>query len=308
MAQSAAADSSPLKTTLSTALEEVGERIKQAGLSAVAPWEPHIAVAFVAVGNAHAKQSTNSRAKIAAWKARAARGLWTDGFGAEAEAVRRRILAIFDSETLAAAGLPLVAPYRLELRNQLACFIDAAIAEVFSLQVLNLEQRTLKQFRAHLLKRLDVAPPGDIPSENAAAVRAALFSFDSIINELEVPSLCLTKAKPSLDVERKLTEVVMTFDDSPEAKIKRIKKVNQVTSKDKKPGQRSMDFGLDLVAMLRPDGYGNLQGFAGYQLGGSQLIFGIHNDADDPATIAQFGGFRPPLLRIQPKLRVDVEM
>jgi hypothetical protein len=63
-----------------------------------------------------------------------------------------------------------------------------------------------------------------------------------------------------------------------------------------------------LVAMLRPDGYGNLQGFTGYQLGGNSITFGIHNDADDPQTIAQFGGVRPPLLRIQPKLRVDVEM
>ena len=69
-----------------------------------------------------------------------------------------------------------------------------------------------------------------------------------------------------------------------------------------------MDLGLDLVAMLRPDGFGSLQGFAGYNMGGNSVTFGIHNDADDPATIAQFGGVRPPLLRIQPKLRVNVEM
>jgi hypothetical protein len=43
-------------------------------------------------------------------------------------------------------------------------------------------------------------------------------------------------------------------------------------------------------------------------MGGNSLTFGVHNDADDPQTIAQFGGVRPPLLRVQPKLRVDVEL
>jgi hypothetical protein len=100
----------------------------------------------------------------------------------------------------------------------------------------------------------------------------------------------------------------MAFPDSPAARIKRTKKVNTIVNKEKKPSQRAIDFGVDLVAMLRPDGFGSLQGFAGYQLGGNSLTFGVHNDADDPQTIAQFGGVRPPLLRVQPKLRVDVEL
>jgi hypothetical protein len=128
------------------------------------------------------------------------------------------------------------------------------------------------------------------------------------MGDLEVPSLSLTKAKPCRDMEATLSDEVMTFSDSPAAQIKRTKKVTKVTNKEKKPGDRSVDFGLDLVAMLRPDGYGSLQGFAGYNLGGNSVTFGVHNDADDPQTIAQFGGVRPPLLRIQPKLRVDVEM
>jgi hypothetical protein len=262
----------------------------------------------VTVSNAHAKQSKSARAKIASWKSRAARGLWADGFGADAEAMRKRILSSFDLETLVAAGLPLVASYRLEMRTQLASLVDSSITELFAAQVANVEKRTLKRLDAELLKKLDKIPVEDVPSENAAAIRAAMFSFDNIVSDLEVPSLSLTKAKPCREMEAKLTDAVSTFDDSPAAKIKRMKKVTKVTSKEKKPGQRSLDFGLDLVAVLRPDGYGSLQGFAGYQLGGNSITFGIHNDADDPSTIAQFGGVRPPLLRIQPKLRVDVEM
>jgi hypothetical protein len=294
--------------SLASALQEANDRIKESGIASVALDPPHIAHAFVAVSNAHAKQSKSARAKIATWKSRAIRGLWTEGFGTDAETMRKRILASFDSETLAAAGLPLVAPYRLEMRTQLSSLVDASIGEVFASQVANVVSSTMKRFRAQLLKKLDVTPVEDVPSENAAAIRAAMFSFDNIVNDLEVPSLSLTKTKPCREMEAQLTDEVMAFPDSSAAKIKRTKGVTQVTKKEKKPGQRSVGFGLDLVAVLRPDGYGSFQGYAGYQLGGNSITVGVHNDADDPTTIAQFGGVRPPLLRIQPKLRVDVEM
>lgn len=305
---SAIASSAMSETILASALQEANERIKESGIASVALDPPHIAHAFVAVSNAHVKQSRSARAKIASWKSRAARGLWAENFGTDAEAMRKRILSSFDSETLVAAGLPLVASYRLEMRTQLASLVDSSIVELFEAQVTNLEKRTLKRLGSQLLKKFDVTPIEDVPSENAAAIRAAMFSFDNIMSELEVPSLSLTKVKPCRDMESKLTDEVINFGDSPAAQIKRTKKVTQVVSKEKKPGQRSVDMGLDLVTVLRPDGFGSLQGFASYQLGGNSFTFGIHNDADDPATISQFGGVRPPLLRIQPKLRVDVEM
>lgn len=296
------------ESILASALQEANKRIKDSGIASVALDPPHIAHAFVAVSNAHAKQSRSARARIATWKSRAARGLWAENFGTDAETMRNRILSSFDSETLVAAGLPLVASYRLEMRTQLASLVDSSIVELFAAQVANLEKRTLKRIGSQLLKKLDVTPVEDVPSENAAAIRAAMFSFDTILSELEVPSLSLTKTKPCRDMESKLTDKVINFVDSPAAKIKRIRKVTEVTSKEKKPSERSVDMGLDLVAVLRPDGFGSLQGYAGYQMGGNSFTFGIHNDADDPATISQFGGVRPPLLRIQPKLRVDVEM
>lgn len=307
LAREHAAQIGDTETTLASALEEAHDRVSGSGVAAAAKDPPHIAQAFVTVGNALTKHSRSARAKISAWRGRVARGLWVEGFGAEAESMRNRILGSFDSETLAAAGLPLVSSYRMEMRSQLTSFVDSSIREIFSAQLTNVEKSSQKKFRDQLLRKLDV-PPEDAPTENAAALRSALFSFESIVGDLEVPSLGLTKAKVCQDMEAKLTDEVLTFADSPAAQIKRTKKVTKVTNKEKKPGQRSIDLGLDLVAMLRPDGYGNLQGFAGYQLGGNSLTFGIHNDADDPQTIAQFGGVRPPLLRIQPKLRVDVEM
>jgi len=305
---SAVASSALSETVLASALQEANERIKESGMTSVALDPPHIAHAFVAVSNAHAKQSRTARAKIASWKSRVARGLWAENFGTDAEAMRKRILSSFDSETLVAAGLPLVASYRLEMRTQLASLVDSSIVDIFEAQVVNVEKRTLKRLASQLLKKLDVTPVEEVSSENAAAIRASMFAFDNILNELEVPSLSLTKIKPCREMESKLTDEVLNFPDSPAAQIKRTKNITEVVSKEKKPGQRSVDMGLDLVAVLRPDGFGSLQGFAGYQMGGNSITFGVHNDADDPATISLFGGVRPPLLRIQPKLRVDVEM
>ena len=144
--------------------------------------------------------------------------------------------------------------------------------------------------------------------DSAAAMRTWAYSFDSTMTELEVPSLGLTKDKASREMSAKLNEVLTEFPDSPQAQLKRLKQVKKTTSKERKPTQRAVDLGLDLVAMIRPDGFGSLQGFAGYQLGGNSITVGVHNDADDPQVIAQFGGVRPPLLRVQPKLRVDVEL
>jgi hypothetical protein len=307
MAHNLASENVGEEGSLASALEDAHDRVVGSGIAAVAIDPPHIAQAFVTVGNALTKHSRSARAKISAWRGRVARGLWVEGFGADADAMRKRILGSFDSETLAAAGLPLVASYRLEMRAQLVSLVDTSIRELFEAQVINVEKNTMKKFRMQLLKKLDVSPE-DATSENAAAMRSASFSFENIMGDLEVPSLSLTKSNACREMESRLTDEVMTFDDSPAAQIKRTKKVTKVTNKEKQPGQRSIDFGLDIVAMLRPDGYGNLQGFAGYNLGGNSLTFGVHNDADDPQTIAQFGGVRPPLLRIQPKLRVDVEM
>ena len=51
-------------------------------------------------------------------------------------------------------------------------------------------------------------------------------------------------------------------------------------NKRKQPTEGSVSVALDLIAMVRPDGFGNLQGFAGYQLGPHSVTVGVLNDAD----------------------------
>jgi hypothetical protein len=270
--------------------------------------EPHIAHAYVTIQNAHTTKKRSARAKIAAWKSRATRGLWVDGFGGQAEQLVLKTLSAFDTETLAAAGLPLVASYRKQLRTQLEDYLTQSIEELYQAQIDNLKASSMKKFRAVLLKQLSRLPVEEIPAEHDAALREALFQFDTICSDLQVPSLSLTKNRAVSDMEADLSNQVLTISDSPAAQLKRTQKVQSVVRKEKKPGQKGIDIGLDFVAVVRPDGYGSLQGFAGYQFGGNSFTFGIHNDADDPATIAQNGGVRPAFLRVQPKLRVDVEL
>lgn len=245
--------------------------------------------------------------KVASWKSRVSRGLLVDGFGASASDLHQSILRGYDSDTLSAAGLPVVADYRVEMRASLQALLETGITDVFNGLMQNLEKKVLKRFNGALLKTMN-DPPESIMNSNAATVRRETFAFEKMAQDCEVPSLGLNKDKVLRDFSAKLNDALLAFPDSPAAKIKRTKQTKKVVGKDKKPGQRSVDLGLDLVAMLRPDGFGSLQGFCGYQLGGNSVTFGIHNDADDPQVIAQFGGVRPPLLRVQPKLRVDVEM
>lgn len=268
---------------------------------------PATAKAFVDVGNAFGYYTRIARAKVAAWKSRVARGLLIDDFGESATDLLQTVMDGYDGDTLAAAGLLFVVDYRVEMRASLQAFLETGITDIFSGLVQNLEKKILKRFNAALLKTMN-DPAESVMNSNSATLRKETFAFEKAVENFAVPSLGLNKDKALREFTAKLNDALLAFPDSPAAKIKRTQQTKKVVSKTKKPGQRSVDLGLDLVAMLRPDGFGSLQGFCGYQLGGNSLTFGIHNDADDPQVIAQFGGVRPPLLRVQPKLRVDVEL
>lgn len=305
MAADYAAESTvPFSETLDSAYRKV----RQFGIGSRALLDPpHVVRARVAIDSAYAMYARMARAKSISWKNRIARGLLVDNFGRDAEAIRQKVLQGYDSQTLATAGLLSVSPYRLKVRNQLANQMDTSIQEAFAAQIINLQKSSIKKLRAQLLKLLDVRPE-EAARQNSAAMRAVAVAFETTMIRLEVPSLRLSRAKACRDMESILTDEVLSFSDSPAAKLHRTKAITQTTEKQKKPGERGIKIGLDLVAMLRPDGFGTLQGFAGYQFAGNSITVGVHNDADDPQAIAQFGGVRPPLLRIQPKLRVDVEM
>jgi hypothetical protein len=283
-------------------------KLVESGIHSEALDSPLVARAFVSCRQAYAKQAKSVRVQVAAFQSRTSRGLLVDQWGTLAESLRTKALNGFDMDTLYCAGLTkVVSQYRLELRTQLQALIEASLEDSFVAQVQNLERSVIKKLKRQLLKQQTDSSESNI-DENAAAMRNAVFAAESALDSLQVPTLGLTKERALRDLTNTITDVVSKFPDSPEAQLKRLKAVTGTTSKKKKPKERALDLGIDLVAMIRPDGFGSLQGYAGYQLGGNSITVGIANDADDPQVIAQMGGVRPPLIRIQPKLRVDLDL
>jgi len=304
MAQSQAPDEG---SSFAKLVSEAQSKLRDSGVASEALDSPTVAQAFLTCRQAYARQAKTARAKAAAFKARVSRGLLVDGFGAQAESILAKALGGFDGETLACAGLPLVSKYRLEMRTQLQLLVEMSLEELYEAQVANLEKSILKKLTRQLLSQQTDEMESAVDG-NAAAVRNAAFAFESGIEGLQIPSLGLTKDKAVREMTDKIADAVSKFPDSPEAQLKRLKVVSKTISKKKKPAERAVDLGIDIVAMIRPDGFGSLQGYAGYQMGGNSITVGVANDADDPQVIAQMGGVRPPLIRIQPKLRVDVEL
>lgn len=259
--------------------------------------------------DALARHSRAARAVLSSWRSRAlGRELLVDGFGARATALLERVVEAYDADTLEACG----SPHRAEARAALRDPIEKTVRELFDAQVESAGQRTLRRFNNALLRRHKRGGDDDDADaeydDNAADVRAAAFAFDTAVSDLEVPALSLRKTRYCATMSNTLNEALRAFPTSAAVQLADLKTVRKSASKEKKPTERSIEAGLSLVAMIRPDGFGNLQGYAGYTRGNKSLIVGLHNDADAPETISQFGGSRPPLLRVQPKLKLDVEL
>ena len=279
----------------------------------------------LACDDAYARLYRSARAKaLTPWKNRVIqRKLMVDSFGSAAATLIDKTMAAYDVETVNAFSIKspsarkAATDYRLKVRAKLLSRLEDAIVDLFAAQMSNLETSTLKKFRATLIKQKkavgttaeDAAVDYDA---NAAAIRNAAFEFDTEAGNIEVVSSWLSSSlrstKYSQDIEDKLATELAAFADSTDAKLKDMVQIQKKAAKRKSPSERSIEAGLGLVAMLRPDGFGNLQGFAGYTLGPHSVIVGVQNDADAPETINQFGGVRPPLLRVQPKLNLDVEL
>ena len=305
-AQSAAKGISPPKSS-PTAFADIYKQITSKASDDADPTP--VAEAILACNDAYSRASRSSRARIASWKHRVSRNLLVPKFGIQADALLQRTLDLFDRDTMAAAGMPRAGEQRLIIRKRLQDRMEGLLRRLFDDQMALLEKSTLKRFQGALLRRMDKdVDASQFFENNAEALRVAVFAFEAAASSLEVPSLSLTKSKAVQEMNGKLNNALMTFPDSPAAKIKSLKNVEQTVSKKNQPTEGSISLALDMVAMIRPDGFGNLQGFAGYQLGPHSLTVGVHNDADDPGVISQFGGVRPPFLRFQPKLKLDVEL
>ena len=121
-------------------------------------------------------------------------------------------------------------------------------------------------------------------------VRRKSFDFASSVKQIEDASLgFLVPDSMIKDFSEKLENAAAAFPESPEAKLLELKKMEKQVARPPRRGRKKRTFGgigfsLSLVGMLRPPGYGNLQGFIGYgrPFFGVPVDFllGIQNDGD----------------------------
>ena len=123
-------------------------------------------------------------------------------------------------------------------------------------------------------------------------VRRKSFDFTSSLKQIEDISLGFTVAEAVLkDFSEKLESIAAAFPESAEARLIELQAMEKQVAKPPRKGRKrsKKSFGgigvsMSLVGMLRPPGYGNLQGFVGYgrPIFGIPVDFllGIQNDGD----------------------------
>lgn len=162
-------------------------------------------------------------------------------------------------------------------------------SRLFDQQMFLVELQQLQKLKKQLEKlyqSTDEVSKGDLQ----ALARRALFEFKTAASELEESSIGLKVPDAKLtDYSSKVDLITKEFVDSPDAKLIELKKLEKKTrnenSKKKSGGIGQMfGVGLSIVGMLRPHGYGNLQGFLSYATSIIGLpidfLLGVQNDGD----------------------------
>jgi len=185
---------------------------------------PFIVESLLLCQYSYRSHMTNSNSKLVSWKNRVTRGLVIDKFGQQAMGLLKRTLDEYDSDTISvleAAKLSSASLLRLQLREKLKTHLTRNINKLYEEQISNVESNCIQKFQSQLKKNLS-KKKNDLNEEydqNAAAIRAAVFQFDTVLEELEIPSLNLYKNIHSQAFSEKLDSLLATFADSPPAKL-----------------------------------------------------------------------------------------
>ena len=199
---------------------------------------------------------------------------------------------------------------RADRARQLEDYLLTAVTELFRQQLAILQSSTTTSFRRALVK-LASSAEGLKPDEEQQALRKALFDLRAAASDMEIESLGLTSAAMQAEMSSSLQALATEFPETAAAKLEEVKKIEKQTKKPaKKKGKRGINPSLNLVGMLRPPGFGNLQGFLGYSTGllglPLELLLGVQNDGDSPEIMGE--DREHPILRLQPKVHLDIDL
>ncbi|GMI24790.1 hypothetical protein TrRE_jg12902 [Triparma retinervis] len=257
--------------------------------------------------------------RLTSWESRVyGRGLTVDNFGDKAEGIIRDAEDRYDglsAAVLTAASGGEGLKERRAKKQKVMEVVEEGIRGLWERQMEDVKDKVKKDFKRDMLRNFKVdrntgeKVVQDDGNSPGSLMRKAVFEFERRTDELEVLRLGLVKTKAAQDLSNELASLIDNFDASPAAQLKVMSTIKKSASKPKPPSERGVTPTFHLVSMIRPDGFGNLQGFAGYNFGGGHTVtVGVCNDADSPEVLNGFGGMRPPLIRIQPKVNIDVDL
>lgn len=219
---------------------------------------------------------------VGQWQARVGEGKVVGKFSERVQQLLESVRRAYNARTVGT----LTVRDRADRARQLDEYLVTAVSELFRQQLSNLQSSTTNSFRRALVK-LAASPKGLTEEEQQQQLRKSLFDFRIAASDLEVESLGLISTELQTEVSTALEAQMTEFPETAAAKLEEIRKMEKGAKKaPKKKGKRAINIGLNLVGMLRPPGFGNLQGFLGYStalLGlPLELLLGVHNDGDSP--------------------------
>lgn len=292
-------DSSSIGSKFADAWKKSGSGIPRAVLS------PAQRESLLAIELAYTSCIELIEAATTQWRQRIGSGKIVGKFGVRAQELLERIQKTFFEKTRGS----LMIRDRAERSQQLTAAIQATALGVFRQQLSIAQTKCTADFKKDLVA-LAAADDDSVQTEEQQLLRKSVFSFRSMATELEVDSLGLSATAAVEEFSNSLQTIASEFPESPAAKLEAVRKLEKQSKKGKKKGSRAVNIGLNLVGMLRPPGYGNLQGFVGYAtslLGlPLDLMLGVQNDGDSPEVMGEDREY--PLLRIQPKVHFDIDI
>jgi hypothetical protein len=219
---------------------------------------------------------------VGQWQSRTGEGKIVGKFGERVQLLLDSVRKSYNARTVGT----LTVRDRAERARQLDLYLATAVGELFRQQLETLQGATSIKFRKALVK-LAASREGLQPEEEQQALRKALFDLRAETADLEVESLGLSSAALHTQVSTALQALLTEFPETAAARLEEVRKVEKNTKRPpKRKGQRAVNIGLNLVGMLRPAGFGNLQGFMGYStlFAGLplELLLGVQNDGDSP--------------------------
>ena len=239
------------------------------------------------------------------------------GWASDAAETYRDALSKYDVATLAF--------WREPARSQRRDLLDAFLYdETRKCHLKQLEVATAKRLRK-LKQKLEQAcasdPRGELdPTKADDLVADAEFAFDADATRCTVPQLDLTAHDARLRFRDSAKRLAADFPDTPAAQLLAAKaeeknakraapksKITATANAKRKPRKPlALNYAVQLVAMIRPRGYGNLQAFANYALGPHSVLVGL---ADDRGATSDMGDDdNTPFWRFQPKLTLDLDV